>query len=68
MSKSVSAQVEDKSLTISVPRAAEMLGISEYLVRQLIKNGELPSIRFGRLIRVPRAPLMVRINGEPNNT
>jgi len=60
-------QTGNATLTISVRRAAEMLGISEYLARQMVKHGELPTMRFGRLVRVPRARLMALVNGKPND-
>lgn len=68
MTKYKYSQNQEDSLTITVGRAAEMLNISEYLARQMVKRGELPTIRFGRLIRVPRARLMAMVNSEPNNT
>jgi excisionase family DNA binding protein len=64
MTKYKSSQAGDETLTLSVGRAAEMLGISEYLARQMVKRGELPTIRFGRLIRVPRARLVAMVNNE----
>jgi len=54
----------DQALTLTVGQAAEMLGISEYLARQMVKHGKLPAMRFGRLVRVPRARLMAMVNGE----
>jgi len=64
MTKDRSDQATDEALTLSVGRAAELLGISEYLARQMVKRGDLPTIRFGRLVRVPRARLMAMVNGE----
>jgi len=54
----------EQALTLTVGQAAEMLGISEYLVRQMVKHGKLPAIRFGRLVRMPRTRLMAMVNGE----
>ena len=43
--------------TISVPEAARRLGISRSFAYQLVQRGELPSVRFGRRIAVPRQEL-----------
>ena len=47
----------DKRLCITVPEAAEMLGISRNFAYQLFREGKLPSIRFGKRILIPRAAL-----------
>ena len=47
----------DKRLCITVPEAAEMLGISKNFAYQLVREGKLPSIRFGKRILIPRAAL-----------
>jgi excisionase family DNA binding protein len=65
MEKQVLCQSSNESLTLSIRRAAEMLDISEYLARRMAKNGELPTIKLGRLVRVPRARLVAMINSEP---
>jgi excisionase family DNA binding protein len=57
---------QDDSLTLTVKQAAEMLGISEYLARQMVKRKELPTIRLGRLVRVPKARLISLVNNLPN--
>ncbi|MFC1945100.1 helix-turn-helix domain-containing protein [Chloroflexota bacterium] len=59
-----STRVWDEALTLSVRRTAQMLGISEYLAREMAKRGELPTIRLGRLVRVPKARLIAMVNGE----
>jgi len=38
----------------SVSEAAQALGIGTTLCRELIKSGELPSVRIGRRLLVPR--------------
>ena len=47
----------DRRLCVTVPEAAEMLGISRNFAYQLVKEGKLPSIRFGKRILIPRAAL-----------
>ena len=47
----------DKRLCITVPEAAEMLGISRNFGYKLVKEGKLPSQRFGKRILMPKAAL-----------
>ena len=44
-------------LCISVPEAAEMLGISRNFAYELAKRGELPIMQFGKRKLIPRAAL-----------
>ena len=44
-------------LTLTVEEAAQLLGISRALGYELVARGELPSIRLGRRILVPRRAL-----------
>ena len=41
-------------LTLTVDEAAEMLGVSRALGYELVARGEIPSLRLGRRIVVPR--------------
>jgi len=44
-------------LCIAVPEAAEMLGISRNFAYELVKQKQLPVIRFGKRLLIPRAAL-----------
>jgi len=68
MTKYKSSQTSEGALTLTVAQAAEMLGISEYLAWQLVRAGTLPTIRLGRLVRVPRVQLMKLLEGTNENT
>ena len=46
-----------KRLCISVPEAAEMLGISRNFAYELVKQKQLPVIRFGKRLLIPRVAL-----------
>ena len=48
----------DGRLTLSVPEAAGLLGISRALAYELVARGELPSLRLGRRVVVPVARLV----------
>jgi excisionase family DNA binding protein len=53
-----------EALTLSVPEAAKLLGISRALAYELVTRGELPSLRLGRRIVVPRVALMSLVEGH----
>ena len=44
-------------LTLTVEEAAQLLGISRALGYELVARGQLPSVRLGRRIVVPRRAL-----------
>lgn len=44
-------------LTISVEEAARLLGIGRNTAYDLVREGRLPHLRFGRTIRIPLAAL-----------
>lgn len=50
--------------TMTVDEAAEVLGISRNLAYELVHRGELPCLRLGRRVVVPRAALE-RLLGGP---
>lgn len=43
--------------TLTVDEAAKILGISRNLAYELVRLGQIPSVRLGRRIVVPRAAL-----------
>lgn len=43
---------------LTVEEAAKLLRLKRSHAYELVKRGVIPSIRLGRLIRVPREPLM----------
>jgi excisionase family DNA binding protein len=45
-------------LVLSVAEAGELLGISRAFAYELVARGELPVVRFGRRIVVPKAALL----------
>ena len=46
-----------EKLTLSVPEAAKLLGIGRNLCYSRVRVGEIPAIRIGRRILVPRSSL-----------
>jgi excisionase family DNA binding protein len=50
-------KMDDTRLTLTVEEAAQLLGISRALGYELVARGELPHVRLGRRIVVPRRAL-----------
>jgi excisionase family DNA binding protein len=50
-------QDKDEKLVLSVEEARRILGLSRGLTYEAIRNGEIPSIRIGHRILVPKAAL-----------
>jgi excisionase family DNA binding protein len=54
--------VQDR-LTLTVTEAARVLGISRALAYELVARGELPSLRLGRRLVVPRKAVDALLEG-----
>lgn len=54
---------QTQRLTLTVDQAAEILGIGRSATYEAIGRGEVPYLRFGRRIVIPRAALL-RLLGE----
>ena len=50
--------------TFTVSEAATMLGISRTSAFKAVRSGELPSLRFGRRIVIPRAAIEHLLDGS----
>jgi excisionase family DNA binding protein len=48
----------NEPLTLSVEQAAKLLGVSRGLAYQAAREGQLPTIKLGRRLLVPRARLL----------
>ena len=51
------AGMTNERLLLTVEEAARRLGIGRTLAWQLVRDGQLPSVRLGRLVRVPARAL-----------
>ena len=54
-------------LTLTVEEAAATLGISRAFAYEAVRRGEIPSIRIGRRVLVPRVALDRLVGGEPTS-
>jgi len=53
----MSEGMELNRLTLKVEEVAKMLGISRNLAYEMARTGQLPTLRFGRRLLVPRHAL-----------
>jgi excisionase family DNA binding protein len=51
----MSRENEDRRLVYEVPEAGEMIGLTRNAAYAAAKRGDIPTIRIGKLIRVPKA-------------
>ena len=51
------AKDDSERLTLTVPEAARLLGIGRGLAYELARTGDLPVLRLGKRLLVPRAQL-----------
>jgi excisionase family DNA binding protein len=49
------------TITLTVPEAASLVGVSRTTAYELVRAGHLPSVRLGRRIIVPLGPLLERL-------
>jgi excisionase family DNA binding protein len=55
---------EDQRLVYGVPEAGAMLGLTRNASYDAAKRGEIPTIRFGKLLRVPKAAFHKMLQGS----
>ncbi len=64
--RSISDQLGDDRLVLSVAEAGALLGLSRAFAYELVARGELPVVRFGRRIVVPKAALLEMLSSAPS--
>ena len=57
-------EIPEPRPTLSVPEAAELLGISQWLLLQQIRRGQIPHKRCGRRILLSRARLLAWLDEQ----
>ena len=58
---------EPERLVYTVAEAGKLLGLSRNLTYESIRTGQIPSIRVGRRILIPRAALIRLLEGNYSN-
>jgi len=58
--------MEDIKLTLSVEEAAKVLGIGRNLCYEKVKTGEIPAIKIGKRLLVPKKALE-KLLAEPQS-
>jgi len=51
-------------LALSCAEAAEQLGVSEWTVRRLVRDGKLPSLRIERRVLIPATGLALWVEQQ----
>jgi excisionase family DNA binding protein len=62
------ALIAGDRLALTVSEAGALLGISRALAYELVARGDLPSIRLGRRLVVPKAALLEMLGLSPRRT
>jgi excisionase family DNA binding protein len=55
---------ENKKLCYTVPEAANMLGLSRNYAYELVRTGQLPYVKFGKRLLIPRIQLEKMLDKE----
>ena len=53
------------SATVTRADVAELLDVDERTVTRAVEAGQLPSLRIGRRVLIPRVPLLALLEGRP---
>ena len=53
-------------LALTVPEAAELLGVSRRFAYEMAAQGKIPSVRLGKKILVPRKSLEAMLDASAN--
>jgi excisionase family DNA binding protein len=59
--------VSEQRLTYTVEEAARLLGIGRGTTYEGVRTGEIPSVRIGRRVLVPRHALLALLDGDQND-
>ena len=55
--------IHDQRATLSVEETGDYLGIGRNLAYQKVRTGEIPSLRLGKRILVPKSALAALLSG-----
>ncbi len=66
MTATIIADLTAMPATMTIPEAAELLGISRSAAYRAVARGEIPTIRIGRRLLVPTAKLYTMLGWLPD--
>jgi excisionase family DNA binding protein len=66
MTATIIADLTAMPATMTIPEAAELLGISRSAAYRAVTRGEIPTIRIGRRLLVPTAKLYAMLGWLPD--
>lgn len=53
-----------RSAVVTLAQAATVLGVDVRTVSRAVQNGDLPAVRLGRRLLIPRLPLLARLGAS----
>ncbi len=56
-----------RAAVVTVAQAASVFGVDVRTVTRAIENGELPALRLGRRVLIPRLPLLAALGVRVDN-
>lgn len=56
-----------KAITYRIEEAAKLLGIGRNTAYEAARTGQLPTVRLGKRLVVPKAALEKLLSGQPQN-
>lgn len=68
LSPKINPEQQEKSLLLNVREGARLLKVSRSRVYELVHSRQIPSIRLGKRILIPRAPLTRFIEESASNS
>ncbi|MCF6506580.1 helix-turn-helix domain-containing protein [Blastococcus sp. MG754426] len=57
-----------RAAVVTVAQAASVFGVDVRTVTRAIDNGELPALRLGRRVLIPRLPLLAALSVRADDT
>lgn len=58
--------MKSSAAVVTIAEAAELLGVDVRTVSRAMNNGDLPALRVGRRLLIPRLPLLTHLGVLPH--
>lgn len=63
--RGLTALRQSDAAVLTSTEVAELFGVDPRTISSAIANGELPSVRIGRRVFIPREPLLAMLSAAP---